>query len=115
MNITEANAAARLLDALNGKPVDRLLLEDALCTLRSRAGAALQVSLDADPVDLARIYGCPTWGDLVTVGNGKTVWRVASVNDERLIILEPTTSYTGSSVTRDQWRRLTPVLDGEVS
>lgn len=115
MNITEANAVASLLDALAGKPVDRLLLEDALCTMRSRAGAALQVSLDADPVALARAYGCPTWGDLVTVGNGRTVWRVASVNDERLIILEPTTGYSGTSVTREQWRRLTPALDEEAA
>lgn len=112
MNITEANATAKVLEALAGKPVDRTVLADAVDTLRTNAAKALQVSLTAvDPSSIAHEHGCPTAGDLVTIGNGKTQWRVGKDQTPGLIVLDPVEGYTAASVTRTEWRRLRPVND----
>lgn len=108
MNITEANAA-RVLAALDGEPVDRIALEESVDILCVRAGKALQMSLAHDTAAIAREYGCPTQGDQVTVGNGKTIWTVASHHHDTLIELDPVEGYTSSSVPIKDWRRMHPV------
>lgn len=112
MNISEANAAAKVLEALAGQPVDRADLADAVDTLHTKAAKALQMSLNAiDPNTIAHEHGCPTAGDLVTIGNGKTQWRVAKGHTPGLIVLDPVEGYTSASVTRSEWRRLRAVKD----